>query len=543
MKKTKKKTKLKRAAALILAGLLAASMLAGCQEEGASSAAPGSDASSPAESGGTAAQEYNGNDISQPVELIHYIVGDMPEDYESVWDEINKKLKEDLNATVSLKNIGMSDYQTKYSLTIGSGEKIDLIYTGSWAYYTQEASKGAFAEISDEVLEKYMPLTKENQAPESFEQAKINGKAYFVPCNLAKASSNTILIRGDLREKYGLDPLETVDDLKEYYQKVVENEQGTNIFPFAASQKNDLKAVLFSQINNYVALGSANLGDYFYYVYQEDPVEEDDIIYAFEDPAYLEFAKEMKEWADLGFWSKSAIANNTDPKDSFLAGASASYTQNLGSCGVVANDVLENHPEWKPEIYDLTPDCPKIKGSYMGDGTAIMETSENQERAFMYLDLLKFDETYYNLVRLGIEDVHWTDEGDYEGTEYYGYYATTDESEKYPFGNAISWGIKNGDFERTNRGKFEDEIEIGNRWAEVGVESPTAGFSFDETPVSGEMSNLNNTKVKYMNTLDLGLAADVESTLEEFKSQLEISGIEKVKQELVNQLNAYNEGR
>ena len=535
--------KSKKIAAVLMAGMLAASVLAGCQQNGGGSAAPESAPSGTVESGETPAQEYNGNDVSQPVELIHYIVGDMPEDTEKVWDEINKKLREDLNASVSLKNIGMSDYQTKYSLTIGSGEKIDLIYTGSWAYYTQEASKGAFAEVSEEVLTKYMPLTKKHQAPESFEQAKINGKTYFVPCNLAKASSNTVLIRGDLREKYGLAPLETVDDLKEYYRKVVENEQGKNMFPFAASQKNDLKTVVFSQANNYVSAGSSNLGDYFYYVYQEDPVQEEDIIYAFEDPAYLEFAKEMKEWADLGFWSKSAIANNTDPKDSFLSGAAASYTQNLGSCGVVANDVMKNHPEWKPEIYDLTPDCPKVKGSYMGDGTAVMETSENKERAFMYLDLLKFDEDYYNLSRLGVEGVHWTDEGPYDGTEYHGYYGTTEESEKYPFGNAISWGIKNSEFERSNKGKFEDEIEIGNRWSEIGVESPTAGFSFDETPVSGEMSNLNNTKVKYMNTLDLGLSSDVEGTLKEFQDQLKISGIEKVKQELVKQLNAYNEGR
>ena len=161
----------------------------------------------------------------------------------------------------------------------------------------------------------------------------------------------------------------------------------------------------------------------------------------------------------------------------------------------------------------------------------------------MYLDLLKFDQAYYNLVRLGIEDVHWTDEGEYDGTEYYGYYGTTEESEKYPFGNAISWGIKNNDFERSNKGKFEDEIELGNLWAEKGVSLSTSGFSFDETPVSGEMSNLNNTKVKYMNTLDLGLSSDVEGTLKEFQDQLKISGIDKVKQELVKQLNAYNEGR
>ena len=35
----------------------------------------------------------------------------------------------------------------------------------------------------------------------------------------------------------------------------------------------------------------------------------------------------------------------------------------------------------------------------------------------------------------------------------------------------------------------------------------------------------------------------VEGTLKEFQDQLKISGIDKVKQELVKQLNAYNEGR
>ncbi len=532
------KGKAKKILAAALAMALAVSVFAGCNNDTASSTLPAESGST--ESGGTTpAQQYNGNDVSEHVDLIHYFIGDMPEDTDKVFGVINDKLAEDINATVTLKNIPNSDYQTKYSLTIGSGETIDVIYTGSWAYYTQEASKGAFTEVTDEILEKYMPLTSENQAPASFEQAKIDGKIYFLPCNLAKVNANAIVIRGDLREKYGLDPLETIDDLKEYYQKVVENEAGSNIFPFAASQKNDLKPVLYMQANDYVAIGSTTLGDYFYFKYQEDAVEEEDVIYSFEDPAYLEWANQMKEWADLGFWSKSAIANQTDPKDSFLAGAAASYCNNLGTCGVVANDVVKNHPEWQPEIYDLTPDSHKAKGSYLGDGYAVLETSQNKERAFMYLDLMKHDIEYYTLCRLGMEDVYWTDEGEYEGSDFYGYYATTDQSEKYPFGNAISWGFKNENFERTNKGKFEDEVELGSIWTEEAVESPTAGFSFNETPVTNEMSNLNNTKTKYMNTLDLGLTEDVEGTLKSFQDEMKVSGIDKVKEELVSQLNDY----
>ena len=75
------------------------------------------------------------------------------------------------------------------------------------------------------------------------------------------------------------------------------------------------------------------------------------------------------------------------------------------------------------------------------------------------------------------------------------------------------------------------------------MESPTAGFSFNETPIKNEMSNLNNTKMKFMPLLDLGLSGNVEGKLKEFQQNLKTSGIDKVKEELVKQLKEYNESR
>ena len=139
--------KAKKILAGALAMALAVSVFAGCNNTGTSSTNTPAQSGSAAESGTTTpAQEYNGNDVSEHVDLVHYFIGDMPEDTDVVWKVINDKLAEDINATVTLKNIPNSDYQTKYSLTIGSGETIDVIYTGTWAYYTQEAAKGAFAE-------------------------------------------------------------------------------------------------------------------------------------------------------------------------------------------------------------------------------------------------------------------------------------------------------------------------------------------------------------------------------------------------------------
>ncbi len=47
----------------------------------------------------------------------------------------------------------------------------------------EEATKGAFTEITDELLSKYMPQTTEGQDSMAFEQAKINGKCYMIPKN------------------------------------------------------------------------------------------------------------------------------------------------------------------------------------------------------------------------------------------------------------------------------------------------------------------------------------------------------------------------
>ena len=150
----------KKLTALLLAGIMSVSMLAGCggekEKTQAGSIAAGTEGAASAEAGLT----YNGQDVSEPVELVMYYIGDKTEDEDLVLAEINKILKEKINATLVLKNMSFSDYSTKYALTIAGGENFDLIYTSTWAYYQSEANKGAFAEVTEQVLNDYMPLHK-----------------------------------------------------------------------------------------------------------------------------------------------------------------------------------------------------------------------------------------------------------------------------------------------------------------------------------------------------------------------------------------------
>ena len=539
--------RVKRYLALLMAGALSMSGLAGCGNDGkktgqseaaqikaeqtkagddGTQAQKGSDA-------GEAALTYNGQDVSEPVELVMYFIGDKTEDEELVLSEINKILKEKINATLTLKNMSLSDYGTKYALTIAGGENIDLIYTSTWAFYQTEANKGAFAEVTDEVIKNDMPLHKENQAEASWGQAKINGKIYFVPCNMANVNANAILIRGDLREKYGLDRLETLDDLQEYYKAVADDAESGVSFAYDASQNNDTsKEIILAAKNDWIRM-AGTLVNYLAYKYT-DNVKADDVFWMYGTDEYMEYAKQMKEWADSGFWSKSAIANATDVKEAFINGTSASFSQNLGTVGAAASEVQETHPEWKPEVYDLTPDANRFFGGYTGDGIAVLANSQNKDRAFMALDLLKFDKDLYYMVRHGIKGTH------YEVTED-GMWTPGPDMSKNPYGNGFSWGFKNSQFDMTRADTFPDQVKIGDLWNERGVEGPTSGFSFDDTNVKNELSNLQSVYTQYVPLLDLGLVDDVEKTLEEFNKKAEAAGLQKILDEAKVQMEAYLE--
>lgn len=67
---------------------------------------------------------------------------------------------------------------------------------------------------------------------------------------MANVSANAILIRGDLREKYGLDRLETEEDLEEYYTAVSNDPDSQVTYAYDASQNNDTSKAILLQAKN-----------------------------------------------------------------------------------------------------------------------------------------------------------------------------------------------------------------------------------------------------------------------------------------------------
>ena len=144
------------------------------------------------------------------------LVGEKPVVFDEIYGKLNEMLRKDIGAELEVEYYNYSDVNQKYSLLFSTGENFDIVFAADWLKYNQQASKNSFMEITDDMLKKYAPKTFKTLTENAKNEAKVNGKMYMIPNTAAEYNLNVALIRGDLREKYGMDKIETTDDFQKY---------------------------------------------------------------------------------------------------------------------------------------------------------------------------------------------------------------------------------------------------------------------------------------------------------------------------------------
>lgn len=528
--KGKRGTVLMLSAALCLGG-----MLPGCgtSKDETGKESPGASASDSSQAG---TKEYYGNDISEHKELTMYVIGDEPASADEVEAAINEKLEEKANAALDITYISLSDYTTKYSLLLASGEDIDIIYSSEWAGYFEEARKGAYLEITEDMISQYMPQTSEGQDPDSYDSVGVNGKRYMIPLNSVYAGNAVpVLIRGDLREKYGMGEINSYEGLLEYMETVAENEEG--IYPYAAATDGVELSIQMYQCR-YGLRASTSLAKYIGYYFDgtNNSPDADDLVWQYTTDEYREYVNDAKTWADQGFWSKNAVSNTIAPSDAFINGTSAVVFWNYDTCMTIYNTVMEEHPEWKPELVDLNPGGVRYKTAFT-QGLSIPATASEPERSMIVMDLLKWDKEIYDIARYGIEGKNWIETSDTT-------YQFGEEQGNYTVGNSpITWGTKNDKLERILGDAGAEQPEIYQELFSDPVSESLTPFIFDDSGVKSEIAALSELCSQYIPILELGLVDDPDSTLDEFNEKCEAAGKERVFEEFKKQYTEYLENR
>lgn len=473
----------------------------------------------------------NGVDVSKEVQLVMYLVFDAQPDAGKVYDEVNKKLKEDINTTVTVKYLSSVDWDQKYPLVLASGEDLDCIYTADWAHYADQSTKNAFMEIKADDVKKIMPEYYAKVPAAFWDQVKINGKGYMIPyLNQQIEGQTLVMTRGDLRTKYNLPEMKSTDDLVNYLTTVVKNEKGMIGY--------DGSAPGVAGVMNYVFYKQPN-GLFIHHILPLFSSKLDDmsatVNYVLDDPAYLDMLNTAKKLSDAGVWTKGVLASKNDNLASFNAGKSIMRESNGEGMVQEANIVYTNNPTWKPESNDLSPDKLHESSSGTRSGLAISANSKNYQRVMLMQNLFGTHKDYYDLTTYGIEGVHYTPIGDNKmkvtelGTKNYA-----------PKANC-PWAWERIDFMRYPDNVPDSIINTESNWIKAGLASktPIVSFNFVDTNVKNEVAACNNIYQTKGYILLAGLSANIEADLQKYKDDLKKAGIETIQTELQKQVTAY----
>src|SRR5690606_4331511 len=118
-------------------------------------------------------------------------------DHDLVVGEMNKILKEKINATLNLHYIDWGAWDEKKNLMFASSEPFDLMFSAGWFGYTNSVGKGDFMAI-DELVNEYGQAFLDAIDPEIVDAARVNGKLYAMVANKEFAADKGLTLNKDL---------------------------------------------------------------------------------------------------------------------------------------------------------------------------------------------------------------------------------------------------------------------------------------------------------------------------------------------------------
>jgi putative aldouronate transport system substrate-binding protein len=468
---------------------------------------------------------------AEETKITGYLLGSAPAGTQDVVDALNAKLKGDLGVKLELNHIGWNEVNSKYPLVLATGEGVDWVYAAAWNNYSTQAVRGAFKELTPDIIKKYMPRHWKATPAEAWDQAKVNGKIYMIPTATPDRKVPVAVIRGDLRKKYGLAPITNVKDLEPYLAAVKKNEP--NLIPINLGNGYDIGQPFFAILNNsippiYNALIGTVYGNY------ED--KKHSTVNLLEEPyltAYKKTATTMKSWFDKGYLNRAPFANTVLSKQSFAQGKSAVGFGNSQDIQEVLSKAAADG--FDPEIIPIVSSTGHSPAdSHIGNGVAIAASSKNWEKTLQFLDLIMEEPSYDMLVYFGIKGKNYDLTAEGKITLPAGLAA---DQNTYPQDAAGFW-FTNKDAFPAQASWTNQYIELKKKLKDILVVNTFVDFSFTPDKVKNEIASVTNVMSQYSDPICIGAVGDVNKAVDTLAAKLKAANQAKVVAEVKAQLAA-----
>ncbi len=520
-------------AGLLTATLALSTLLSGCGNGGGTEGGKAAESKTEGSTTSTSTAAQGDIDTSKEVHIVGYLLGEAPAGMDAVMEEVNKKLKADVNATLEVRYLNWGEYTAKYPLVLAAGDDIDFIFTGDWCMYAQEANKNAFYELTTEDLNKYMPLHMANCDPIAWDVSKVNGKNYMITTSTPDRRCSVVAYRKDLAKKYGVTEPTKMSEFTEYLEAIKQNE--TDLVPMYMDSTYDLSAP-FIGLRYEISDGWEDPNKLGVYYNIEDPNVKLTAIYEGEVKETYQYAADiMKNWYDNGYINKNVFSNDVRSKDAFLEGKSAVAFGN--SVDMQSFLVTAEEKGYEVGIVPLlNKNGHSLATSFLNSGVAVAATSENPERTMMVLDRLMEDPEYNYLVYFGIEGKNYAVTSDNKIGLPDG---VTAETNDYPADAAGFW-FTNKNQHLPMATWSDDYIALKNE-IEGGmlINHKFVSFTPNVESIQTQVANVSNVLQQYANPIYIGMVDDTTAALATLEEKLKAAGIEDIQKEMQAQADEY----
>lgn len=495
---------------MLLLSSIALAVVSGCSStKQTASPSPTGTAGSPTSAAASQTPKPSSQEL-KPVELSwYYPIGKLQPDQQRINDEVNKYIKDKINATIKLMPIAIGDYAQKMNTVTAAAEAVDIIWTGYLFPVEANARKGSLLPLND-LLDQYAPNLKKDVPKVFWDGLTVDGKVYAIPNQQTISNRWGLVVQKRFADKYKLDvnSIKKMEDIEPFLEQIKKNEP--DIIPYGNFQAQ------YYPINNMLWDIPGTLG---FHIKQGDSNYE---LVAYSDE-YLMNYKLASKWYKAGYiYKDAATAKEVD----FLAkGQIAVRGTNTLKPGVEAEAKVSNGGN---DVITIPLSDFFTNGYSPVTNQSISKTAKNPERALMFLDLVNTDKYLYNLLTSGVEGV------DYDKIS-----TTVIKSKpdaKYApgmdwiFGSVFNSYLKEG-----QPSNVWDETKRINQSAKL---NPIGSFKFNGESVVTEKANMDAIWTEYNKGLGTG-TLDFDKTWPTVLERLNKAGLDKYVAEMKKQLEAY----
>lgn len=467
--------------------------------------------------------EDSGNSTLEPYEIDAYFLAPQCKDLDLVEAEINKLLKEKINATVNLNYYWWDNYQQRQQLDVTSGKKIDIMFSPSWWGFNDYVAKEAWLPL-DELLEENGKDIIENIAPAYLKAPIINGKLYAIPTGKDMYGTGGFIFNKELVDKYDFDinSITQPEDIEPWLKTIKDNEPG--IIPFL-STNGDQQAYLVQD-------WQVNVGTIDVPVGYEKTDGDVEIINLLETDISKRIYNLTRSWYKKGYINKD-VATLQDGTPIKKAKKVFAWTEQLkpGKADELkaqyGYDLVQANA-WKDiQYYTTTLDLTNSQ-------LVIPRTSKDPARAMMFINELFANKEIKNLLSWGIEGKHYKKISDNQID-----FADGVNADNSGYYGLAQWAMGGSQFlDYLWVSESPDKWQKMKEFNEIAKPMKIVGWTYDSSNVKSEMAALATVGQNQVEPLSQGLV-DYDEYYPNVKSSLEKAGIQKVIDDCQNSVDEF----